>query len=358
MPSVPAPPEATLPMLVYLARRLVSSVVALSLVFLAVFVALRSVPGGPAQALLGQQASKEAVERINQQFGWDQPLPVQLGRYIARAAHGDLGVAYTVPSQPPVTEELLRRLPATVELTAAALLLATVVGVALGIVAACYRNRWPDHLAVGLSSIGVSIPVFFLGILLLLAFPKMPGGGRLPTRDAQGRLVRFEGIDRTGLHLVDAALAGRWGLFAAALRHLALPALTLASVPAVLIARVTRSSLLEVLGADYLRTARAKGAGPLRVLFGHALPAAAVPILGLLGLQLAQLLAGAVLTETVFSWPGLGRYLKDAALQRDFDALQGGVLLVGVLLVAVNTVIDVLCAWLDPRIRLRGTPGE
>lgn len=317
-------------------------------VFVLVFVAIRLTPGGPATSMLGQRATQSQVDRLNKEFGWDLPIGSQLVRYLWRAVQGDLGVAYLSPGRPPVLEELLRRFPATAELTLAALSIAIPVGVGAGIAAAQYRNRWPDWGAIAVSSIGVSVPIFFLGILLLLAFPGMPGSGRLDVRSSTA------GIDRTGLLLIDSLLAGRWNLFVDAVRHLILPALTLASVPTAIVARVTRSSLLDVVGTDYIRTARAKGASRMRVLFRHVLLGASVPIVSLLGMQLATLLAGAVLTESVFSWPGLGRYVMQAALAKDYNALQGAVLLLGIVFIAVNAVTDVLCAWLDPRIRLGG----
>lgn len=330
------------------ASRIARAALTLACVFIAVFIAVRLTPGGPAVAMLGQRASPEAVARLNERFGWDQPIPTQLANYAWNLARGDLGVAYLSPGRPPVAAELARRFPATIELGVAALTLATGLGLALGILAALYRDRWPDRLAVALASVGVSIPVFFLGILLLVAFPSMPGSGRLDARtDAAG-------VERTGFLLVDTILAGRWDLFAMAARHLVLPAVALATIPTAIITRVTRSSLLEVLSADYIRAARAKGAGPARVLVRHALPAALVPILSLLGMQGATLMAGAVLTESVFSWPGLGRYVTEAALRKDYNALQGAVLLLSVVFVAINFATDLLCAYFDPRIRLGG----
>lgn len=332
----------------FLVRRWLRAAATVFVVFLLVFVAIRQTPGGPATSMLGQRATQAQVDRLNREMGWDRPLGEQLLRYLAGAARGDLGVAYRSPGKPPVWDELARRFPATLELTLAALSIAVPLGLLAGVAAAQNRNRWPDRAAIALSSLGVSIPIFFLGILLLLAFPWLPGSGRLDVR------LSMTGLDRTGLYVLDAALAGRWDLFVNALRHLALPALTLASVPTAIVARVTRSSLLEVLGMDYIRTARAKGAGGVRVLFRHALPSAAVPIVSLLGMQLATLLAGAVLTESVFSWPGLGRYVMQSALEKDYNALQGAVLLLGVVFIAVNALTDLASAWMDPRIRLQG----
>ena len=331
----------------YVVTRTARTLATVLAVFLCVFVAIRLTPGGPAVAMLGQRATATEIARLNERFGWNLPIHQQLLRYLAGMARGDMGTAYMSPGRPPVARELARRFPATIELSVAALILATLIGVSAGIVAACWRNRWPDRLAIALSSLGVSIPVFFLGILLLMLFRNLPGSGRVDVR------VSMAGVEWSGLYLLDAALAGRWDLFAHLLRHLTLPALTLASVPTAIVARVTRSSLLETLGADFIRTARAKGAGPMRVLFRHALPAAAVPIVSLLGMQLATLLSGAVLTETVFGWPGIGRYVMLAATRKDYNALQGAVLLLGLVFVMINAAVDLLCAWLDPRVRLR-----
>lgn len=332
--------------------RLLRAAVTVLAVFVIVFVAIRLTPGGPAVAMLGQRATEAEVARLNHEMGWDRPIPEQLFRYLGRAVQGDLGIAYLSPGRPKVSKELARLFPATVELTVSALLIAIPVGLMLGTIAAAFRDRWPDRVAIALSSLGVSIPIFFLGILLLLLFPSMPGSGRMDIS------VSMRGIDRTGFYLIDTLLAGRWNLFQSAARHLVLPAMTLATVPMAIIARVTRSSLLEVLGADYIRTARAKGVNRTRVLLHHALPGAAVPIISLLGLQLATLLAGAVLTETVFTWPGIGRYVMISASQKDYNALQGAVLLLGIVFILVNTITDALCAWFDPRIRRRGGAAE
>jgi ABC-type dipeptide/oligopeptide/nickel transport system permease component len=268
--------------------------------------------------------------------------------YLGQAARGDLGIAYLSPGRPSVAKELRRLFPATVELTLAALALAVPLGLLAGLLAAAYRGGWPDRLAIAVSSLGVSVPIFFLGIVLLLAFPGMPGSGRLDVR------LSMRGVESTGLFLVDALVAGRWDLWSSAFRHLVLPAATLATVPVALVARVTRASLLEVLSSDFVRTARAKGGSRGRVLLFHALPAAAAPILSLLGLQLASLLAGAVLTETVFTWPGLGRYVMLAASRKDYNALQGAVLLLGVVFIAVNALTDIVSMLIDPRLRRRG----
>ncbi|QDU60807.1 Dipeptide transport system permease protein DppB [Planctomycetes bacterium Pan216] len=332
--------------------RSLRALLTVAIAFVIVFVAIRLTPGGPAQAMLGQKANAKAVQRINEQFGWNLPIPLQLVSYLWGLCRGDLGVAYLSPGQPAVSTELARRFPATVELACAALVLAGIVGLSLGVLAAEYPNRWPDRLAIAVSSVGVSIPVFFLGILLLMLFSGMPGSNRMDVR------VSMREINLTGFHVVDTIVAGRWDLLRLSLLHLTLPALTLASIPTAIIARVTRSSLREVLGSNYIRTALSKGVGRGRILWRHALPAAAVPIVSLLGMQMATLLSGAVLTETVFSWPGIGRYVVLAATHKDYNALQGAILLLGGVFIGVNLATDLLCAWFDPRIRLEGRVGS
>ena len=333
-------------MLGFALRRLARAALTVLVAFACVFCAIRATPGGPAQAMLGQRATAAEIERLNRAFGWDRPVAVQMGRYLGGVVRGDLGVAYMSPGRPAVVDDLKRRFPATVELAVAALLLAVGVGVPVGIAAAAMRGRWLDRLVIALGSVGVSIPVFFLGILLLLAFTSLPGGQRLDTR------MSMAGLERTGLYLLDAAVIPRWDLLANAAEHLLLPAITLASIPMAIVARVSRSAMLEVMGAEFVRTARAKGLARRVVLLRHALPAAAVPILSLLGMQFATLLAGAILTETVFQWPGMGSYIKDAALNKDYNALQGAVLLLGIVFIVVNFLTDMLCAACDPRIRL------
>jgi peptide/nickel transport system permease protein len=320
----------------------------LALLFL-VFFSIRMTPGGPAMAMLGQRATASEIDRLNREMGWDRPVVEQFGQYLAHVARGDLGVAYLSPGRPAVAAELSRLFPATVELSLAALFIAGPVGLGLGILAAAYRGRWPDRVVMAMASIGVSIPIFFLGILLLLAFPSMPGSGRIDVR------LSMRAVERTGLYLVDSLVAGRWDLLQNAARHLILPAVTLSTIPLSIIARVSRSALLEALQSDFVRAARAQGASWTAVYLRQALPVAAVPIVSLLGLQLATLLAGAVLTETVFTWPGIGRYVTLAAMQKDYGALQGGVLLLGSLFILLNASIDAVCMMLDPRLRQRGT---
>ncbi|MBI2191708.1 MAG: ABC transporter permease [Planctomycetes bacterium] len=307
-----------------------------------VFFAAHLAPGGPARSLLGEKATPEKLQEVVHSQGWDDPLLVQYGRFLWNTfLHFEFGKSYF--SQREVSEELARCFPATVELATAALLTAAVLGVGLGTLASLKPGHVGDMTCTSVSTLGVSVPVFFLGLLLLLAFRNLPMG------DRHDLALEVESI--TGLRIPDAALAGDWEAVRDAARHLLLPALTLATVPLAVIARMTRSTMVEVLQSDYIRTARAKGLHPARVVLVHALPNAAVPIITVVGLQFGYLLAGAVLTESIFNWPGLGRYLTEAVHNRDFHAVQGATLLTVSVFLLVNLAADIACLWLDPRLR-------
>ncbi len=325
-----------------IAHALVTVVVAVSLVFIAV----RMLPGNPLLARFGQHPDIKQIEKLREQYGWNQPIYVQLGKFFWQlVTTGDLGNSLA-RSHVSVNKELRQRIPATVELTAAACLLAFPLGIAAGVAAAVWRNRWPDFLCTAGSLIGVSIPVFFLGICLRLIFSGLPTSQRLPPE-----VFDFEPL--SGLFLIDTLLRGRPDLWLSALSHLILPAMALATIPAAIIARITRSAMLDVLAADYLRTARAKGCSLWRSVWRHALPNAAVPVVNIVGLQVGLLLSGAVLTETVFDWPGMGTYIASAVLgDKDYVAVQAGAIVICLLFVTLNLLLDVVFVWLDPRIRL------
>ncbi len=331
-------------MIGYLARRFVVALLTLLVAVSLVFVAVRLLPNNPVLARFGQHAVPEQVAQEMSKQGWDRPIPEQLGRFLWQLLlAGDLGDSFIRPTES-VSEGLLRKLPATIELTLAALLIALPCGVAAGTAAAIWRNRLPDFLCMSGSLLGVSIPVFFLGICLLSIFSNMPTGLRLPA------LADFQ--TQSGFVVPETLLRGRFDLFFAALKHLCLPALALSSIPMAIIARVTRNSMLNALSADYVRTARAKGNSRWRVVLRHALPNASVEVSNIVGFQVGALLSGAVLTETVFSWPGMGRYLVEGVKDSDYAVVQGGALIVAALFVSINVFLDVLHAWLDPRIRL------
>ena len=329
----------------YIARRaalLLPTLLGLSLV---TFALLRFIPGDPLQVMLGEHATAEQIARFQTDRGLDQPLLFQYLRYVAGLVRGDWGRA--IKSNLPVTTELAQRLPATIELGLAALLIACVVGIPVGVLAAHRRNSFVDLLASGGTLIGVSMPLFWLGLLLGHLF-----GYRLGWLPPSGRLTIGIGLEPiTRFYVLDSILTGNPRAFADVLRHLALPSLTLSTVPLAVIVRMTRACLLDVLAQDYVRTARAKGLPEQAVLLRHALRNAWLPLLTVIGLQLGSLFSGAILTETIFSWPGIGQLIVDRVLSRDYPAVQGVVLITALLVVLINLATDVCCAYLDPRIR-------
>ncbi len=329
----------------YLGRRLLELVPVFFGVLLVVFAISHLTPGDPALVMLGERATPEAIEHLRQELGLDKPLPVQFSLYISRAIRGDLG--RSIQSNERVIVELGQRFPATIELTFAAMLIASTVGILTGMVAAARQNSWFDGTSMVVALFGFSMPIFWLGIMLILLFAAFldwfPISGRL---DYTIELVR-----RTNLYIVDGVLSGNWAAVGNALRHLILPAVTLSTVPLAIIARMTRSSLLEVLRQDYVRTARAKGLAETTVVARHALRNAFIPVITVIGLNVGSLLGGAILTETIFAWPGVGRLVVDAIFARDYPVVQGAVLVIALLFVLVNLLVDLSYAYLDPRIR-------
>lgn len=295
--------------------------------------------------MVGDHASQETLERVRTDLGLDQPVMVRYGRFLAGLVRGDLGKS--LRTRRPITAELGERLPATLELALAAMALAIAVGVVLGIVAATRGGLW-DTISRVIAVAGISTPVFWWGLLLILLFYRELGW--LP---AQGRFNPFfDPPDTvTGLYLIDGILRGQWARWWTALRHLILPAVTLGYVQLALIARMTRTSMLEVLKEDYIRTARSKGLKESRIHYTHALKSAAAPLVTIVGLTFGELLGGAVITETIFGWPGMGKYAVDAILNLDYSAILGFTLVVGVGFAVVNLLVDLSYAMLDPRIR-------
>ncbi len=310
-----------------------------------VFLMVHLVPGDPAQVMLGERASAQSLETLRRQLGLDQPLYVQFGRYLSGLLQGDLG--RSIKTHERVSVELLVRFPATLELTFVSMMLAIVGGIVAGVLSATRKGSLLDYVGMLGSLVGVSIPIFWLGLVLILGL-----GLFLGIFPVSGRLSAHVFIpSATGLYLVDSLLVGDFYAFGNALWHLVLPGVTLGTVPAAVIARMTRSSLLEVLKEDYVRTAWAKGLSERVVIFRHALKNAFIPVLTVISLQFGYLLGGAVITETIFAWPGVGRWLLLAVYARDFRAIQGGVLLIAATFVVINLIADVLYAWLDPRIK-------
>jgi peptide/nickel transport system permease protein len=334
-------------MLGYVLRRVVLLFPILLGLSLLVFLFVRALPGGPAIALLGERANDQSIEQINESLGLDQPLHVQYGRYLRNLASGDLGSS--VRTRQPVTSELSRRFPATVELSIAAMIFAIGLGIPLGFFAAKRYGGVFDNMSLVASLLGVSIPVFFLALLLKYVFAVKLGW--LPTI---GRLGITQDLDHpTNFYVLDSILTGNWPALWDALKHLILPAIALGTIPLAIVARITRAATLDVLSEDYVRTARAKGLDPLVVDRRHVLKNAMLPVVTVIGLQTGLLLTGAVLTETVFAWPGLGTLILDAIRYRDYSILQGGILFFAVIFVFANLLVDVSYAFLNPRIRYR-----
>jgi peptide/nickel transport system permease protein len=301
--------------------------------------------------MLGEQASPARLVELRGALGLDRPLPLQYLGYVLDAARGDLG--RSILSNRPVASELVTRFPATVELTVAAMLVGLVVGVPLGTLAATRRGSLTDAFTMTISLFGVSMPVFWLGLAFIWVFALTLGW--LPVSGRLRADLELPGV--THSYVVDAVLAGNGQALLDALRHLVLPAITLGTIPMAGIARMTRSSLLDVLGEDYVRTARAKGLATTRVILKHAIRNAAIPVVALIGLQVGTLLGGAIVTETIFSWPGVGRFLLEGVLARDYPVVQGTVLVVTALFALVNVAVDVCYVLLDPRVRLAPSLG-
>ncbi len=354
----------------YIIRRLLITIPIIFAVVFLVFLVARVLPGNPCIAALGERATPEQCRQFAARFGYDQPLPVQLLRYIQDLLSGNLGTS--IKFRLPVTDLIIQRLPTTIELTVYALIFAITVGVPLGIISAYRRNSKADVGVMGFANIGISMPVFVLGLLLAYVFAivlkntpfSLPPSGRLSPGVHVDPLVKvwglqnLEGIPRAALdflsniYTLTALITLQWNAFFDAVRHLILPAIALGTIPLAIIARITRSSLLEVMGRDYVRTARAKGLDDWSVLRKHALRNAILPIVTIIGLQVGLLLSGAVLTETVFGLNGVGQVLTEAIFGRDYVVIQGFTLIIAILFLGVNLLVDVSYAWLDPRIRL------
>ena len=335
-------------MFTFLLKRLALLVPTFIGITLVAFFLIRWVPGDPIEVMVGERRlDPEAHARLVHQLGLDRPLWVQYGSYLRQTLSGDLG--NSIVSREPVSAEFAALFPATVELALCALLLALLVGLALGAVAALKRGSLVDQGVMGLATVGYSMPIFWWGLMLIMLFSVDLGWTPVSGRIA----IEYDIATRTGFMLVDSWVSGEAGAFASALRHLVLPALVLGTVPMAVIARMTRSSLLEVLREDYMRTARAKGLSPLRVVVVHGLRNALIPVITVVGLQTGALLGGAVLTETIFSWPGIGKWLIDSIARRDYPVVQAGILISALVFIAANLIVDVLYGVADPRIRER-----
>jgi len=330
--------------------RLVWVLVAISI---ASFAFMQAIPGDPVALRLGDHATPDEVRDLRATLGLDRPWFVQLALYFAALVHGDLGRSL-IDAQP-VATKLGQYFPATIELTVGALLVAVLVGVPAGIFAALRRSSALDVLTMSAVLVGVSIPVFWLGFMLVYLLAVLPGRFGLDLFPISGRIsLAYVVPARTHLVILDALLAGNGRAALDALWHLVLPAITLGTIPLAIVAKITRSGMLEVLRSDYIRTARAKGLAPRSIVVGHALRNALVPILTVVGLQTGLLLGGAVLTEHIFAWPGVGRLAFDAISNRDMPLVNGCILLFATVFVVVNAVVDLLYAVANPRIRYGG----
>ena len=310
------------------------------------FFLIRLVPGDPIETLAGERGIDAARHaKLLHEYGLDQPLLTQYGIYIGKVLHGDLGKS--IITQTPVAQEFLSLFPATVELALCAMAFALLIGIPAGVLAAVKRNSWLDHGLMGVSLTGYSMPIFWWGLLLILLFSVQLGW-----TPVSGRIAVVYFIEpRTGFLLIDSALSEEGGAFRSALSHLILPTVVLGTNPLAVVARMTRSAMLEVMGEDYIRTARAKGLSAFRVLGIHAMRNAMVPVVTVIGLQIGVLFTGAILTETIFSWPGVGKWLIEAIARRDYPVLQGGMLLLGLIVMSVNVLVDLSYGLINPRIR-------
>ena len=310
------------------------------------FAWVRSLPGDPARALLGQRATPEGIARVNEAYGFDQPLLTQYVTYVKALAQGDFG--RSIKTGQPVTESFLEKFPGTLELGLTALFIAVLVGIPLGYWAAKHQGRFLDTFIVSGSLIGVVTPVFFLAILLKLVFADWLGW--LPTSLRQD--ARMDATHITNFYVLDGLLTREWDAAWDAAVHLVLPALALASIPLAIIVRITRAAVAEVLNDDYVRTARSKGLSTGTVSRRHVLRNALLPVVTTIGLQAGLLLSGAVLTETVFAWNGIGKYLFEAIGQRDYPVLQGFILFIALIYALINLTVDVAYGVIDPRVRV------
>jgi len=333
--------------LAYILRRILILIPTLLGVSVIVFLMLHLTPGDPAELLLGERATDEALEQIREHLGLNEPIHVQYGMFLKRLMRGDLGE--TIWTRQKVWTEVRERFPATIELSLVALLISCVLGIVLGIVSATRQYSVFDYFSMLAALIGVSMPIFWLGLVFMLIFSInlgwLPISGRLSI-----------GIDLetvTNFYILDAVLTRNWPAFRDAVWHIIMPAFTLSTIPTAIVARMTRSAMLEVLRQDYIKTAKAKGLSALAVTYKHALRNALIPVVTTIGLQFGVLLGGAILTETIFAWPGVGKWMYDAVMQRDYMVIQGGTLFVAAIFVVINLCVDVLYAVINPRISVK-----
>ncbi len=329
----------------FILKRLALLIPTLLGISVVVFLMIHLVPGDPAQVMLGERASAESLAELRAELGLDKPFYVQFGRFFFGLIQGDLG--RSIKTHERVIVELKNRFPATVELAVASMILASIVGISAGVLSAVRRGTILDYTGMMVALIGISMPIFWLGLIFILIFSVslglFPMSGRLSSDVELDVVTRF--------YVIDSLLGANIRAFKDALWHLFLPAVALGTIPMAVIARMTRSSMIEVMGEDYIRTAWAKGLSEKIVVLKHAMKNSFTPTLTVMGIEFGYLLGGAIITETIFSWPGVGRWLLFAVQARDFRAVQGGVLLIAITFVLINLIVDLLYAWLDPRIK-------
>ena len=335
-------------MIGFLARRLGAFVPTFIGVSIVSFLFIRLLPGDPIMLMAGERGmTDERYAALAAQFGYDQPLWAQYIDYVKGILQGDLGTSFR--TKRPVWDEFFALFPATLELSLCAIVFSILIGIPAGIVAAVNRGKWPDQALMSTALVGYSMPIFWWALLLIILF-----SGMLGWTPVSGRIsLMYYFPDATGFMLIDSLRSGQDGAFASAVQHLILPTIVLGTIPLAVIARQTRSAMLEVLGEDYVRTARAKGLAPLRINGVHALRNAMIPVITVIGLSVGTLLAGAILTETIFSWPGIGKWMVESINGRDYTSVQGGLLLIALIVMLVNLAVDVTYGLINPKIRKR-----
>ena len=334
-------------MLAYIVRRILIMIPTLLGVTIIVFLMLHATPGDPAELLLGERATTESLEQMREHLGLNEPLHVQYGMFLSRLLRGDLGE--TIWTRQKVWTEVKQRFPATIELSLVALCISCLAGMILGIISATKQYSIFDYVSMIGALAGVSMPIFWLGLVFMLIFSLNLGWLPLSGRLSIG--VDLEVV--TNFYILDAVITGNWAAFKDAVWHIIMPAVTLSTIPTAIVARMTRSAMLDVLRQDYIKTAKAKGLSRLTVIFKHALRNAMIPVVTTIGLQFGVLLGGAILTETIFAWPGVGKWMYDAVMQRDYMVIQGGTLFIAGLFVVINLCVDVLYAVINPRISIQ-----
>jgi peptide/nickel transport system permease protein len=334
-------------MLAYIIRRVLVMIPTLLGVSIIVFLMLHLTPGDPAELLMGERASEEALQEIREHLGLNEPLYVQYGMFLKQLMKGDLGE--TIWTRQKVWIEIKQRFPATIELAIVALLISCFVGIILGIVSATKQYSIFDYLSMLGALAGVSMPIFWLGLVFMLIFALNLGWLPMSARLSVG--IEIETI--TNFYILDALLTGNWAAFRDAIWHIIMPAVTLSTIPTAIIARMTRSSMLDVLRQDYIKTAKAKGLSQFKVIYKHALRNALIPVVTTIGIQFGVLMAGAILTETIFAWPGVGKWMYDAVMQRDYMVIRSGTLFIATIFILINLCVDVLYAVINPRISVK-----